>query len=101
MISFGEFSEVTTSYKSFCNRLEKLEDLGIDLFDGPIAQATDTLFDYWARKVANDEGQDLIYWWMFDDVEKKIYDDNGNMTDDIEDVMDFYNYLKREKLLYD
>jgi alkyl hydroperoxide reductase subunit AhpC len=101
MIGFGEFEEITTSYKAFFNRLEKLEELGVDLFDGPISQATDTLFDYWTRQVANDEGQDLIYWWMFDDVEKKIYDDNGNMTDDIEDVMDFYNYLKREKLLYD
>lgn len=99
MIEVTEFKEIVIAYKEYCDRLEKLEDLGIDLYDGPITAMSDLLFDKWVNKIATDEGQDLVYWWIFDDVEKKIYDKEGNVTDVVEDIIDFYNYLKDNNYL--
>jgi hypothetical protein len=62
---------------------------------------SDLLFDKWVNKIATDEGQDLVYWWIFDDVEKKMYDSEGNVTDDVENIIDFYNYLKNNNYLND
>lgn len=101
MIEFAEFEEIITAYKENCDRLEKLEDLGVDLYEGPITAISDLLFDKWVDRVAIDDGQDLIYWWMFDAVEKKMYDSEGNVTDDIEDIKAFYNYLKDNNYLND
>lgn len=101
MIEVAEFEEIVIAYKEYCARLEKLEDLGIDLYDGPITAISDLLFDKWVDKVAIGEGQDLVYWWIFDDVEKKMYDSEGNVTDDVKDIKDFYKYLKDNNYLND
>lgn len=101
MIEVSEFEEIVIAYKEYCDRLEKLEDLGIDLYDGPITAISDLLFDKWVNKITIGEGQDLVYWWIFEDVEKKFYDAEGNVTDVVEDIRDFYNYLKNNNYLND
>lgn len=101
MIKVEEFEEIVLAYRGYCDRLEKLEDLGVDLYEGPITAISDLLFDKWISKVAMVEGQDLIYWWLFDDVEKKFYDKEGNVTNVVEDIKDFYNYLKDNNYLND
>ena len=101
MIELAEFEEIIIAYKENCDRLEKLEDLGVDLYDGPITSISDLLFDKWVNKITIDEAQELIYWWIFDDVEKKFYDAEGNVTDVVEDIRDFYNYLKNNNYLND
>lgn len=101
MIEVAEFEEIVIAYKEYCDRLEKLEDLGVDLYEGPITAISDLLFDKWVDKITTDEGGELVYWWIFDDVEKKFYDKEGNVTDVVEDIRDFYNYLKDNNYLND
>lgn len=93
MITTDEFNKIVTAYKEFCDRLNTLADLGVDLYDGPISNATDTLFENWVDSILTDEGGDIIYWWMFDDVEKKIYNKEGDVENDVEDITDLYDYL--------
>ena len=101
MIEVSEFEKIITTYKKYCDRLEKLEDLGVDLYEGPIVAMSDLLFDTWVNKITTDEGGELVYWWIFDDVEKKFYDEEGNVTNVVEDIIDFYNYLKDNNYLND
>lgn len=101
MIEVAEFEEIVIAYKEYCDRLRKLEDLGVDLFESPITTISDLLFDKWVDKVTTDEGGELVYWWIFDDVEKKFYDEEGNVTNIVEDIIDFYNYLKDNNYLND
>lgn len=35
----------------------------------------------------------MIEWWLWDHVEKKIYDDKNNVIADLTNAEDFYDYL--------
>lgn len=91
-MSKEKFVETLLKYQDFLAASAQLMDLGIDLTEGPIATSIDTLLDSWIDSITGEEGSDLIYWWLFDDVDKIIYKDDKEIN--IENVGDFYNYLK-------
>ena len=73
--------------------MDSLNALGVDVLDSPLNLSADTLFDMWLNQITGEKGADLIYWWLFDDVEKKIYNLDGEETDDLEDIESLYNYM--------
>jgi len=43
------------------------------------------------------EDKDLIGWWLYEDVEKLIYDCDGNVIADLKTASDLYDYIMEMK----
>ncbi len=43
------------------------------------------------------EDKDLIDWWLYEDVEKLIYDSNGTIIADLQTPGDLYDYITTNK----
>ena len=93
----SDFIKTINSYKRYQDTLGKLADLGVNIWDSGFNDPTDYIFEAYLEEILNDEGQDLVYWWMFEDVEKVFYDDEDNIIANVESIEDFYNYLKENK----
>ena len=80
---FSEFLEQNICTESYCMATTGRElqnaliDLLCDIFKIPKK----------VEHIGND-----IEWWLYEDVEKKIYYQDGT-EDDLTDIHDFYNYL--------
>ena len=70
-MSKEKFVETLLKYQDFLNVSDQLVNLGIDLAEGPITTAIDTLLDSWIDSITGEAGSDLIYWWLFEDVTKR------------------------------
>ena len=90
----SDFIKIINTYKHYQDTLIKLSDLGVDIWDNGFNDPTDYIFEAWLEEILNDEGQDLVYWWLFEDVEKVFYDDEDKVIANVEDLKDFYKYLK-------
>ena len=95
-----DFTKGLKSYKNYVDHLDALEELGVDLCEGPISYAIDTIFDLWCNEFLNEEGVDLIYWWLFEDVTKEIYKDDKVIAT-LDTVEDLYNYMKENNYFHD
>jgi len=56
------------------------------------------LFDTYIYTIFNDEGSDLVFWWIYEDVDKIIYEDSGET--DVNKLDDFLNYLYKHQKDY-
>ena len=92
MISKEEFIRGIKSYKEGLGFIERADSIGLDLYESPICSTADTIFDMWLDQITTDAGADLIYWWLFEDVEKKIYKDDEVIAD-LVDEESLYNYM--------
>lgn len=72
--------------------LRNMYDAGLDLYESPLCNSADFIFQAWLEQLTNEEGQDLIYWWIFEDVDKIITEDENDIN--VEDIEDFAKYLK-------
>lgn len=88
------------SYKNYVDHLDALEELGVDLCEGPISDAIDNIFDLWCNEFLNEEGVDLVYWWLFEDVTKEIYKDDKVIAI-LDTVEDLYNYMEENNYFHD
>lgn len=47
------------------------------------------------KDIYTEEGADLISWWMYEDVEKYLYDKTGKIIEDLTTVESLYEYLTK------
>jgi len=94
MIEKEIFMDAIEAYKKGLDFLKKMDDMGLDFYDTPLCSASDVIFDKWLALITNEDGADLVYWWLFEDLEKKIYDSKGNETNNVEDLGSLYDYMK-------
>lgn len=99
-MSKEKFVETLLKYQDFWNVSDQLADLGIDFSDGPITTAIDTLLDSWIDSITGEAGSDLIYWWLFEDVTKEIYEDDKVIAT-LDTAEDLYNYMKENNYFHD
>ena len=93
MISKEVFIDCIKSYERGLEFLRNMDKMGLDLYETPLCYASDTVFDMWLKVITDEEGSDLIYWWLFEDVEKKIYEDDKVIAD-LKDEEALYIYMK-------
>ena len=72
--------------------LESLDDIGLNLYESPLSTSNDSLFDIWINTFVTQDGSDLIYWWLFEDVDKVIYKDD-KVVATLETVEDLFDYM--------
>lgn len=76
--------------------------LKIELYETPLFEYPSVIFDNFIYSHFTDEGCDLIFWWMYEDVPKIIYQDTifGKVETNIEDIEDLWKYLISNKEIY-
>lgn len=99
-MSKERFVSTINYYQNFLDKADKLEALGINLHDGPLAEDIDFIFDAWIDEVTGEAGSDLIYWWLFEDVTKEIYADDKVIAT-LDTAEDLYNYMKENNYFHD
>lgn len=99
-MSKEKFVETLLKYQNFLDVSDRLMDLGIDLAEGPITTAIDTLLDSWIDSITGEAGSDLIYWWLFEDVTKEIYKDDKVIAT-LDTAEDLYDYMKENNYFHD
>jgi hypothetical protein len=91
MIKPDKFVDYIMAYQRGTDFLRNMDDAGLDLYETPLCASADTLLDAWLDQVLNEEGQDLVYWWLFEDVDKVITDNDNEFN--VEDIEEFTKYL--------
>lgn len=76
--------------------------LKIELYETPLFEYPSNMFDNFIYSHFTEEGSDLIFWWMYEDVPKIIYQDTifGEVETNIEDIEDLWKYLISNKEIY-
>lgn len=91
MIPAYKFVEYLKSYKKGIDFLIDMDDAGLNLYETSLTASADTMFQAWLEQILNEEGQDLVYWWLFEDVDKVITDNDNEIN--VEDIEEFTKYL--------
>ena len=99
-MSKEKFVSTIDYYQNFLDKADKLEALGINLYDGPLVESIDFVFDAWINEITGEAGSDLIYWWLFENVEKEIYEDN-KVVATLDTVENLYDYMKENNYFHD
>lgn len=85
--------EIIKAYKGSIDWMTEMADNYIDIFDSPLSSTADVIFDTWLNDHFTEEGVELVYWWIFEDVDKLLYDDKDNSIN-VEDIEEFVKYLQ-------
>lgn len=79
---------------------DKLYELGIDVINCKPVEYAGIFFDELMRAEFGADGLDLVSWWMYEDVDHKIYAANqeeemihGEVIADLNNIDDLYDYL--------
>lgn len=94
MITKRDFIDFIAAIKKYESILDKMEDVlntrgGLHESDFNIA--VEELMSIFFDSHFTEEGCDMIYWWLYEDVKKIIYDEDKEIN--ITDIEDFYDYL--------
>ena len=92
MVSLENFKSTLSLISDFNAKYEKLEDNCIDIPDSWLVDIPFKLFHQWIKSNFNEECTDLIYWWLYDKVDKVITLKNGSKLD-VSNIENFYEYL--------
>ena len=78
---------------------DKLYDLGIDTINCKYLETAGVFFDELMRTEFGVDGADLVSWWMYEDVDHKLYAQSGEknvhgeVIADLNNIDDLYEYL--------
>ena len=86
------FKKIVLLLKKDLERESKLYKLGIDVFNfnDELQQVISILLKSHYSK----DGEDLFSWWMYEDVDKMLYDNDGNIVNDLTKCEDLWKYLE-------
>ena len=77
-------------------KTDQLKDIGINIVESSLYDIPAKLFDNFVEAVCTDEGTDLVFWWMYEDVDKIIYEDEKEIH--LDTVYQLYEYLTEHNL---
>lgn len=100
MINKEIFVKAINNYKYFTDCMEGIANtlagknsyVSIDFWECDWYEAVTKLFDTFIDSHFTQDGQDLIYWWMYEDVDKVITVDNTEYS--VESIEDLWKYIE-------
>ena len=104
-----DFKHLIDHKIKFDNDLELIERLtGIRLIDSNLITDSYNMFDAAIALSFTEEGQDLVFWWLYEDVDKVIYIniEKDLFTEETEDIIpvrtpgQLWSFFEREPKLY-
>ena len=108
MITKEKFKELIGKIQEYNKFIDKLYDeFKIDAYDCRYTDYPAVFFDELIKGLFGTEGLDLVSWWLFEEVDHKIYQNEevrgkyfysdeeaeGEVVEDVNDVDDLYDYL--------
>ena len=108
MMTREKFKDLIYKMQETNEFYDKLYELGIDAINCKYLENAGVFFDEMMRSYFGDDGLDLISWWLYEDVDHKIYaagDDEGrgwffkdetpnrDVIADLNNIDDLYDYL--------
>jgi hypothetical protein len=83
--------------KAFNDKVDLLSDnLNINIIESDFYSIPAQLFDNFIESVCTEDGAELVFWWMYEDVEKVIYesDESSEKVEyHLDTVDDLFNYM--------
>lgn len=82
--------------KAFNDKVDLLSDnLNINIIESDFYSIPAQLFDNFIESVCTEDGAELVFWWMYEDVEKVIYesDESSEKVYHLDTVDDLFNYM--------
>ena len=92
MLKFSELENQVILKNRIEERFDELgKILGSGILDSNLVSDICMLFDNFISSHFTEAGIDLIFWWLYEDVEKKIYkgDDESINVEELEDLWSF------------
>ena len=91
MITFNHFEEAIKIIQEFSQEIDKFEEMGYYIAEMPIVDMTSQLLDVFIKSHFTEKGTDLVYWWLYENVEKVITLENNEKVyiETLEDLWDF------------
>ena len=96
MISRTKFVEQIEAVQEFNKVIDQLYEFKIDLVETPLHDLPSRMFDNFINVICTEDGQDLVFWWLYEDVPKVIWENEKEIP--ISTVDDLYDYLKTNNL---
>lgn len=102
MISIKEFNNLVNIIREYDDIVSKSYDvLGVDMIESKQTLLFNKLVDVICKENLTDDGYDLLNWWLYDDVDKKIYAAKSEeVIADLKTSDDLYNYMVGEFDVY-
>lgn len=79
------------------NRIDTLSSIGVDIFDSPLIEYGNMMFERLIEAHFTLEGADWIYWWIYEkdgDPDMKAWDENHNEIP-LETMEDLWNLVEQ------
>lgn len=92
MISKKEFVKIIENDRVYHTIIDKIEKYGISIYESEPHKCYSALLDILLEQFFNSEGIELIYWWLYEDVDKVITNDDDS-TIELNSAEDLYDYL--------
>ena len=110
MINKELFVKYLNLYQDWSSGIEELSSTLFGnscstLFEAPIIDKVGMMLDVFLESFLTEEGQDLVYWWLFEDVEKVIYEkkestlfsEETSIETSVETIDDLWSYMIKHK----
>ena len=78
IVTKEQFKEIINLHKTFNDELDKISETLFgnsysSLIECKFAESANIMFDKFIEILLTEEGEDLLYWWIYEDVDKIIY----------------------------
>jgi len=95
MITREKFKDLVYKMLGINEFYDKLYELGIDITECKYMDAAGIFFDELMIHEFGEDGMDLISWWLYEDVDHVLYEDEseGKPVADLNNIDDLYTYL--------
>lgn len=109
MISREKFKSLIYQIEELNELVEELDKMSIYIYESKFVEYSGIFFDELMRSVFGEEGLDLVSWWLYEDVDHKIYapsnkqkdiyfpgeEIHGEVIADLNNIDDLYDYLTK------
>jgi hypothetical protein len=93
MITKGEFVKIIENDRTYNDIINKIDkEYKISFYGSDLDNCYSDLFNFVLQKYFNEDGIDLIYWWLYEDVDKTITSEDGSKIE-LNSARDLYDYL--------
>ena len=87
-----EFKDCIRKLKEITEFGNKLSNLNVETIDCKEFYYAADIFFSWVKSVFGGSGEDLVTWWLYEEVDKIIYEEDGTETN-LENIDDLFSYL--------
>ncbi len=93
-MQYKVFNEVIVKLQEVSDKSQKLYELGIDLSNS-IENDYSEIITLILRSHYGKEGEDMISWWLYEDVEKVLYETNSDkVTRELKTIKQIWEYVE-------